>query len=102
MFACAPVCVKFQVTVHTKGSLIIVGVIMEISVSLTIVADDKKKNNQFWCFCFLISRPLEISRGFYYRACVLPCLSSFSISIRRLPLPCAVTSSADHSKPTGM
>lgn len=67
-----------QVTVHSKGSLIIVGVIMEISVSLTIGADDKKKNYLFWCFCFLISCPLEISRDFYYHACVLPCLFSFS------------------------
>lgn len=80
VFVCVRTClcaVSAQVTVLSKGSLIIVGVIMEISVSLTIRADDKKKNYLFWCFCFLISCPLEISRDFYYRACVLPCLFFF-------------------------
>lgn len=38
---------------------------MEISVSLAIGADDKKKNDLFWCFSLLISCPLLISRDFY-------------------------------------
>lgn len=56
-----------QVTVLSKGSLIIVGAIMEISVSSTIGADDRKKNYLFWSFCSLISCPLATLRDFYYR-----------------------------------
>lgn len=60
---------------------------MEISASLTIGAGDKKKNYLFWCFCFLISCPLEISRDFYYRAlCSSMSLFLFSFSVRRFSI----------------
>lgn len=85
---CTCLCaVSAKVTVLSKGSLIIVGVIMEISASLTIGAGDKKKNYLFWCFCFLISCPLEISRDFYYRAlCSSMSLFLFSFSVRRFSI----------------
>lgn len=85
--------VSAQVTVLSKGSLIIVGVIMEISVRLTIGADDKKKNYLFWCFCFLISCPLEISRDFYYRACVFPCLFFLFLFLFGIPPSFSASSS---------
>jgi len=93
-----------QVTVLSKGSLIIVGVIMEISVSLTIGADDKKKNYLFRCFCSLISRPLATSRDFYNHVFVLPCVffSPFPISVWHFAIaPCILTTQVALCVPEG-